>query len=155
MFSNDLVINILNYLDNNLYTQISINEISNFFKYNKDYIMRLFKKEINITIIDYINTKRIFLSLKKIRNTNDSILKTSLDAGFSSQEYFCEMFHKIIGVSPSKYRKSIKVGNDLSISDKNIIRKNIIKLSYLFNNVDKYKKNIPPKNTVKVLSIFK
>ena len=47
MFSNDLVINILNYLDNNLYTQISINEISNFFKYNKDYIMRLFKKEIN------------------------------------------------------------------------------------------------------------
>ena len=55
MFSNSLVIDILNYIDNNLYSKITINDLVYRFNYNKDYIMRLFKREIGITIIDYIN----------------------------------------------------------------------------------------------------
>ena len=55
MFSNDLIIQILIYIENNLYKKISIDELSITFHYNKDYIMRLFKKEIGYTIIDYIN----------------------------------------------------------------------------------------------------
>ena len=155
MFSNSLIVDILDYLDNNLYKQISINEISKTFNYNKDYIMRLFKKELNITIIEYINSKRVYFSLDKIKNSKDSILKISLDAGFSSQEYFCEMFTKTIGVSPLKYRNFTKVGNKLTISAINNINKQIVDLNYLFSNINKYKNNIPPKTTVKMLSIFK
>ena len=155
MFSNDLIIKILDYLDNNLYKQININEISKTFNYNKDYIMRLFKKEINMTIIEYINSKRVYFSLNKIKNTNDSILKVSLEVGFSSQEYFCEIFNKTISSSPLKYRKFTKVGSKLSNHDRNIIRKKIVNLNYKFNVIDRYKQNTPPKTTIKMLSIFK
>lgn len=155
MFSNNLVLDILDYLDTNLYEQISINDIANSFNYNKDYIMRLFKKELGITIIEYVNKKRILLSLKKLKYNSDSILKTSLDVGFSSQEYFCEIFNKTIGVNPLKYKNFSVVGNNLSVSDINTISKKVVDLNYLFSNIDKYKHNIPPKTSVKMLSIFK
>ena len=43
MYSNDLVCNILIYINNNYKKDISIDEISNYFSYNRFYIMKLFK----------------------------------------------------------------------------------------------------------------
>ena len=57
MFSNLIVIDLLKYIDENLYAPISIQELSILFHYNKDYLMRLFKREIGVTIIDYINQR--------------------------------------------------------------------------------------------------
>ena len=154
MFSNLLVIDILNYIDNNLYTKITITSLENRFNYNKDYIMRLFKREIGVTIIDYINRKRIYNSLNSLKNTNDSIILISINYGYYSLEYYSEMFKNIIGVSPSIYRKFSRFDHTISISNSNKIRKSIIELDYLFNKIDKYKSNVIPKNTVKSLSIF-
>ena len=154
MFSNLLVIDILNYIDNNLYTKITISSIQNKFNYNKDYIMRLFKKEIGITIIDYINKKRIYNSLNSLRDSNDSIILISINYGYYSLEYYSEMFKSVIGVSPSIYRKFSRFDHNISITNSSKIRKSIIELDYLFNKINKYRCNIMPKNTVKSLSIF-
>ena len=78
MFSNNLIIQILVYIENNLYKKISIDDLSITFHYNKDYIMRLFKKEIGYTIIDYINHKRIYNSLISFKYKNISILNISI-----------------------------------------------------------------------------
>ena len=50
MFSNDLVCDILEYIDNNLYCEISIDLLSSIFCYDKYYIMKLFKRETGISI---------------------------------------------------------------------------------------------------------
>ncbi len=155
MFSNDLVIKILNYIDLNLYKKITIDELSTTFHYNKDYIMRLFKREIGFTIIDYINHKRIYNSLESFKFRDLSILKTAINYGFYSQEYYCEIFHKIIGVSPTIYYKFINFRSSLTINEVNTIQKNISELDYKLRNISTYITNIPPKSTVKVLSIFK
>lgn len=155
MFSNELVIKILNYIDNNLYKKIPIDELSNIFHYNKDYIMRLFKREIGYTITNYINTKRIYNSLKSYIYTDLSILNISINYGFYSQEYYCEMFHKIIGVPPSTYYKFINSRSFVSIKDTEIIQNSISKIDYDYRRIDNYINNVPPKSTIKVLSIFK
>ena len=82
-----LITSILDYLDTNLYTKISINQISKIFFFNKDYIMRVFKNELNITIFEYINYKKVYMSLDDLVYTNDSILSIALRCGFSSQEF--------------------------------------------------------------------
>ena len=155
MFSNDLVIKILNYIDNNLYKKISIEELSDLFHYNKDYIMRLFKREIGYTITNYINCKRIYNSLHSFIYNDISILNISINYGFYSQEYYSEIFHKIIGVSPTTYNKFINYRSFVSIKDTNTIQKRIAKLDYDFRRINNYINNVPPKSTVKVLSIFK
>ena len=155
MFSNDLVIKILNYIDNNLYKKISIEELSDLFHYNKDYIMRLFKREIGYTITNYINCKRIYNSLHSFIYNAISILNISINYGFYSQEHYSEIFHKIIGVSPTTYNKFINYRSFVSIKDTNTIQKRIAKLDYDFRRINTYINNVPPKSTIKVLSIFK
>ena len=154
MYSNELVLKILTYIDNNLYTQISINDLVFVLNYNKDYIMRLFKREIGISIFTYINSKRIYNSLFSY-NMNNSITKISIMYGFSSLEYYSEIFKKEIGVSPKKYQKFVNMKHNLPYNDICLIQDNIALLNKLISFVDNYKKNIIPNNTIKSLSIFK
>ena len=106
MFSNELVCNIVEYLNNNINKEITIDELSNLFYFNKTYIMKRFKKELNISIHEYINTIRIYNSLPYFREDN-YIISIAFKNGFNSLEYFSEMFKKIIGVSPIIYKKYI------------------------------------------------
>ena len=104
MFSNDLVCNIIEYLNNNINKEITIDELSLLFYFDKSYIMRRFKKELNISIHEYINTTRIYNSLKYFKDDN-YILSIAFKNGFNSLEYFSEVFKKNMGVSPNIYKK--------------------------------------------------
>ena len=150
---NELVLKILDYIDNNLYKKISMDELSKVFFFNKDYIMRTFKRELGMTIIDYINKKRIFNSLGALKNTDDMMLKIALKHGYVSQEYYSEIFSKYMRVSPLTYRKFTKVNNTIDYDDITLIRKNLVELKYQLDKVNKYRNNIENEN-IKVLSKF-
>ena len=153
MYSNDLIVNILKYIDENLYSKISIEELSYKFFFNKDYIMRLFKKETGMTIINYINKKRIYNSLVSLRETSDSILKIGLLYGYTSLEYYSETFNNVLGVSPKIYRNLYK-RKQIKEIDIETIRINIANLTYELKKIDLYKENIKKEETKK-LSLFK
>lgn len=139
MKNKQLLIDILKYIDLNLYSKISINDLSQNFYFNKDYIMRIFKKKFGITIIDYINKKRIFNSLNALKDNNKLILSISIEYGFISQEYYCEIFKKIIGVSPNIYRKFIYNLQSISYDDIAKIRKNLTDLNKELKIIENYK----------------
>jgi len=102
----ELVSYIIDYLNNSINRFVSIDELALYFGYEKSYIMKVFKKHIGITIKDYQNNRRIYNSIKNIYY-GDSFLKAALDNGFNSLEYYSEMFTKVVGVSPSTYKKFI------------------------------------------------
>ena len=114
---NKLVIDILDYIDNNLYKKITMEELSKVFYFNKDYIMRTFKKELNTTIIDYINKRRIYNSLNELQETDDMMLKVALKHGYTPQEYYSEIFSKYMGVNPHTYRKFTRVNNTIKYEE--------------------------------------
>ena len=154
MFSNDLICDILDFIDDNINRKITMDELSGHFYFHKDYIMRLFKKEIHSTISDYINKKRIFQSLKDLQLSNDSILYIGLKHGFSSLEYYSEVFHKVMGVSPVIYRKFSVRSMEVEEEDMKTIQKNLANISGFFENVTRYRHN--RKKTLSMnLSIFK
>jgi len=154
MFSNDLVCDILDFIDDNINRKITMDELCSHFYFNKDYIMRLFKREIHSTISDYMNKKRIFQSLQDLQFGNDSILFIGLKHGFTSLEYYSEVFHKVMGVSPIIYRKFSTRSIDVAEKDINKIQKNLANISSFFENVTRYRNN--RKKTLSMnLSIFK
>ena len=70
-------------------------------------------------------------------------------------EYFSEMFKKIIGVSPLKYKRYTINRFLLDNNDVNTILNNIINLKLLIDFKDEYKNNRKPKEVpVRKLSIF-
>ena len=154
MYSNDLICDILEFIDNNFKRDISIEEISLKFSYNRYYIMKKFKKEIGVSIITYINMLKIYYSLNELSHSNNSIVLISINSGFNSLEYYSEMFKKIIGISPNKYRKICLFNNSICMDD--CVKDNVIELYRFISNVREYKKNRRPKgNPVLIRSIFR
>lgn len=154
IYSNELICNILNYIQNNIKTEITISDISNIFSYDKTYIMKRFKKELGITIKEYINIIKILDSLTYY-NSNNSILKIAILSGYNSIEYYSEVFSKLIGVSPRIYKKFIMPLSNLSEDKIKIIRTSISKLYSLENKITKYLNNQKPKKLpTRKLSIF-
>jgi len=154
MHSKKLICDILEYIDNNINKEITIEELSNLFFFDKYYIMKLFKQELNITIINYINSMRIYNSLKEFKYDNQ-IIKIALNNGFNSLEYFSETFKSIINTSPREYKYFIQRSNKISLNKIIAIQANITKLQLLKENTNKYKQRRPPEKTkTKKLSIF-
>lgn len=154
MYSNDLICDILEYIDKFIYTKISIEDLELNFFYSRYYIMKLFKKEIGITIIDYINKVRINNSINEINNTSSLLIKVAINNGFYSLEYFSEMFKKEIGISPKQYKMLIK--NKYRYNDKlELAMSNIIKIKNIISYTNKYKENRKRKTMpIKKISIF-
>ena len=97
------------------------------------------------TIVEYINSIKIYKSINPLVTTNDSVLKIALNSGFNSQEYYSEMFKSILGISPLKFRKKYSLLNceekkDEYINKKNFllsIKEKYVKLINMSNYVDK------------------
>ena len=144
MYSNELVCSLLEFIDNNINRKISIEELSSRFYYNRYYIMKLFKRELGISIANYVNYIRIRNSVLEINNYNYSMTRIALNNGFYSLEYFSETFHKVMGVSPRIYSDYCKYRFRVDEKNLDIIRDNLINLQELVNFVGKYKKNKKP-----------
>ncbi|MBP5162023.1 MAG: substrate-binding domain-containing protein [Spirochaetales bacterium] len=71
---------------------------------SEDYLTRVFKKELGLSPWDYLNRYRIWLACSLLKNTGMSVNDVSVATGFLDQAYFCRVFKKIRGFSPSRMR---------------------------------------------------
>ncbi|MBE6637015.1 MAG: helix-turn-helix transcriptional regulator [Ruminococcaceae bacterium] len=72
---------------------------------SKSHLHHLFKKELNTTPIKYINLYRIEQVSTDLRNTKLSIEEISERHGFESVINMRKVFKRIVGSTPSEYRK--------------------------------------------------
>lgn len=130
-----IVLNIIDYLDANLTEEITIDSIVGKFYFNRFYLMKLFKKVTGLTIFEYVNQKKIKSSLNDIVNTDDKILKIALNHGFNSQEYYSETFTRVLGISPTEFRKQAPIDpNNLNMKDDKMTRLEQIQSEIAFLN---------------------
>ena len=146
MFSNELICGILEYIDNNINKEITIDELSIIFFFNKTYIMKRFKKELGITIHEYINMMRVYNCLPLFKNDN-YFLSIAIKNGFNSLEYFSETFKKIVGVNPTIYKKYLNYGTSVTKKQEDLIISNINHLIYTKQRVRNYLSHRKPKTT--------
>ncbi len=71
---------------------------------NEDYLNRIFKKEINITVTDYIRKKRLHYASVLLLSSQLSVSEIAYNSGFGSIQTFNRVYKGYYGVSPSKNR---------------------------------------------------
>ncbi|MBO0995643.1 AraC family transcriptional regulator [Bacillus sp. SD088] len=96
---------IKNYIQWNYQRMISVEEIANYFGYNKAYVSYLFSRESGETITQYINNIRLEAARQSLLTTNDSIQRIANKNGFEDEKYFSRIFSKKYQHSPRAYRK--------------------------------------------------
>ncbi|MDR2750408.1 MAG: response regulator [Clostridiales bacterium] len=75
---------------------------------NADYLARLFKKETDESILNYITRKRIEKAKEYLLNTSESISNISQKVGIDNFSYFTKVFKDITGVTPKEFRRNGK-----------------------------------------------
>ena len=96
------------YIDDNFFDpDLSAYKISSNLKYNKKYISYIFKKQIGIGIIEYLNMLRIQHACSMMEQGFQSVSDISFMCGFSDAQYFSKVFKKRMGLSPREYIKTV------------------------------------------------
>ena len=69
------------------------------------HLSRIFKQSERINVSEYITKMRIERAMRLLRATSDPISLVSDQVGYSSPYYFSACFKRIVGQTPSEYRK--------------------------------------------------
>ena len=102
-----LVENIKSYIRENQTQEIAVEELAEVFNYSTKYLGRLFKAKTGRSIKEYCNRLKIRQAESLLAETNLSIERIATQTGFNSENYFDRVFHRMTGLSPQMYRKSV------------------------------------------------
>lgn len=98
-----IIRNVIDYINLNFHSLISLSLIAKNFNINSSYLSRLFKKQTGMNITQFINKKRIFEAMFLIKQNDNSITEIALMVGFENHNYFCTVFKKITSLTPRGY----------------------------------------------------
>ena len=99
-----VIVDILNYIDENYTQNITLDSISSAFGYNKYYFSKLFNRYVQESLMSYINIVRIHkLTLEALNSKKPNIATLAFDNGFDSLATFYRYFNKLYGCSPKEY----------------------------------------------------
>jgi len=103
----------LDYIEQNLKTDIEIEELANMTGYSVTHYYRLFKQITGFSVANYITQKRISHAIAEI-SSGRKVVDAVLEYGFDSYSGFYKAFIKMYGCSPSKYSKYSTFYNNLT-----------------------------------------
>jgi AraC-like DNA-binding protein len=72
---------------------------------NYDYLNRIFKKQIGITIFEYLNNTRIDKAKELLVKGNLKSSEIAVSVGYCDEYRFCKVFKQKVGISPKKYSR--------------------------------------------------
>lgn len=88
------------YIENNLIRKITIEDIANSVGYSKFYFSRIFKAEMNISVMEYVKERKIVCASQAILK-GEKILDVAIKYGWESHGGFIKAFKSYYGFSPS------------------------------------------------------
>lgn len=99
--TSDIGSKLIDYINNNLYNQLSLESISNEFFMSQSQINRIFRKKTGSSVGQYISTKRLITARNKIR-AGHTATEACNECGYNDYSAFYRAYVKHFGVSPHK-----------------------------------------------------
>ncbi|MDR3140767.1 MAG: AraC family transcriptional regulator [Tannerellaceae bacterium] len=100
------IIKALQYIHEHIYEDITINEVARYCNLNSDHFTRIFKKEMAITPLFYINKRKIEKAQLMLALNRKTVKEIAYELSFNNMTHFNKLFNKMVGVSPKTYRKT-------------------------------------------------
>lgn len=98
----------LTYIHSHYTGKISLKDLADAVSVSPGECERLCKRLLHQTPMNYLMTYRIEQSIPLLVNTSYTITEIALQVGFSGASYYTEIFHRIMGITPSDYRCRIR-----------------------------------------------
>lgn len=105
---------ILNYIEGNFCKGLTLPKLAQFGNISTAHLSRVFKQMTGFNVSEYIMSKKILKAKELLLNTDKKVSCVALQCGFESLPHFHRTFKKLIGSTPSDFRKR----KDPSINNK-------------------------------------
>ena len=69
------------------------------------HLARVFHGKVGLSMNQYRNRLRVRVALGRLLQGEADLARLAVDLGFASHSHFCDVFHKIVGVTPSECRR--------------------------------------------------
>ena len=93
------------YICDHYHEQISLGEVADHVYMSQTYFSKRFKKVTGLNFREYLLSVRIRAADDLLVNTQQSVSEIAAVCGFGDANYFGDVFKRVMGVSPLKYRK--------------------------------------------------
>jgi AraC family transcriptional regulator, arabinose operon regulatory protein len=104
-FKDPRLIDLFNYIKENLGGDLSNKVLSNVANVSEDYVGQYFKMLTGINPQDYIEYQRMERAVFLLRTTKKSIREIGKDVGYKDTAYFCRRFKMMFGIPAGKMRR--------------------------------------------------
>lgn len=104
---------IINYINTNYHNDITLDLLCKTFYINKYYLCHIFKEITGISIIDFINKKRLVEAEKLLRYSKYNITEIAGIVGFNSVNYFISLYKKEYHDTPKVFRRQFILHNQI------------------------------------------
>lgn len=106
-FRHQTVNKVIMYINDELENDLTVESIANKFHISTSHLSRIFREHVGITLVEYLNVRRVEESQYYLRHTNKSITSISEQFHFCNQSYFTRIFKKYTGVTPKHFRDKL------------------------------------------------
>ncbi|MEN0048789.1 MAG: AraC family transcriptional regulator [Bacteroidota bacterium] len=98
---------VINYIHKNLDRSLTIAELSQKAHMSESNFHRVFKNELGISPIEFINEERMKKATRLLRYSRKKVKEICVECGFNSLSYFTRLFKRKYKTSPSAYQKQM------------------------------------------------
>ena len=88
-------------------TELSVDLLAKLNLLNPDYFSRIFKEQMGIRPLEYIQSKRIERAQLLLTTTNHSMQEVADMVGLPNISYFSRLFTRLTKKTPAAYRKEL------------------------------------------------
>ncbi len=103
--TNRAIIKCIDYIDNNYHQPITMEQLCEASGMSKQYLCRLFRSTLGTRPMEYIAKRRIQAAKELLTGTKMSIEEIVEQTGFCDSSYFCKLFRRYEGITPTQFRK--------------------------------------------------
>lgn len=92
------------YIQQNIEKDLHRSDVADAIFMNSDHLSRLFKKELGVSMKDFIISEKIRVAQSLLKSTNLPVSLVASKVGYSNFSYFSQTFKRETGMTPGEYR---------------------------------------------------
>ena len=98
---------VVQYIDEEVELPMSVEGLSSMFDVSTSHLSRIFREHAGITLVEYINVRKVEESQYYLRFSDMKISGVSDKFNFCNQSYFTRIFKKYTGETPRRFRNNL------------------------------------------------
>ena len=104
--SKDILLDALEYIENNFSHQIAVQEIADHCFVNRSHLYKIFKDKLDLSPQEYISNSRLTKASEFLRSSNMTVSYIAEILSFQDPSHFSKKFKEKYRISPLQYRKN-------------------------------------------------